>query len=289
MVDMDSEMTMIKKLIIAFALLLGSAVITCAQNVRNITVRQENNNVIIGYSLSESADVSLYVRISGKEYGPLVSVSGDVGQNIQPGYRMITWYPLSEPEIGEIDSDDIKFLIEVGNTKTAQDKSREQAKGKGSFLLEGIVGLDAGAASFSPAIGVMLGYMWDKIGAYAKFASNFGTANTSAVIQSSSTSWMTGNKKYSYMSATAGVIFPLSWISPYVGAGYGSRTCCWEKYSEAGNTWALVEDYTYKGLSADIGAIFQMGSFALSGGCTIIVGNSSGIHIEPVIGLGVIF
>lgn len=89
-----------------------------AQNVSNITYRQEQSSIIVSYDLETKTPckVSLYVSTNGGKtwQGPLTRVTGDVGAKIPSGSNGITWNVLEE--FDELRGDKIMFQVRaVGN------------------------------------------------------------------------------------------------------------------------------------------------------------------------------
>lgn len=84
-----------------------------AQNVTNITATQVGKNIHVSYDLDEESDVLIYVSTDGgKTFSdPLKQVSGDVGENINPGHKTIVWDVLAEQE--NLEGDEIVFQVEA--------------------------------------------------------------------------------------------------------------------------------------------------------------------------------
>jgi hypothetical protein len=86
-----------------------------AQKVSNITFRQEQSTIIVSYDLETKTPckVSLYVSTNGgtKWQGPLIKVTGDVGNKIVSGINNITWNVLEE--FKELKGDNIKFQVKA--------------------------------------------------------------------------------------------------------------------------------------------------------------------------------
>jgi uncharacterized protein (TIGR02145 family) len=89
-----------------------------SQTITNVVAKQDGNKVVITYNLQcdVSADINLYVseKGDGTFIGPLKSVTGDVGDNIIPGSKTITWNALQDQDM--ILGDNIVFRVK-GLTK----------------------------------------------------------------------------------------------------------------------------------------------------------------------------
>jgi hypothetical protein len=95
-----------------------------SQQIGNVRAEQDGNNIVVFYDLMNVPvdylfDVSLYVAIDGKDYqGPLRSVFGDVGPDIQGGRnKKITWNVLEE--WNELISTSVEFKV-VGRVYDAK-------------------------------------------------------------------------------------------------------------------------------------------------------------------------
>ena len=84
---------------------------TClGQNVTNVQFRQENNRVIVTYYLDQKANVKVsYSTNRGRTFTAIKKATGDVGQYVSPGYKVIVWDVLSE--VDEIRSNDVIFKV----------------------------------------------------------------------------------------------------------------------------------------------------------------------------------
>lgn len=69
-----------------------------AQNVTNVEFWQEGKNVKISYDLDKTADIKIAVSTDGGTTfsGPLTCVTGDVGNGVASGKKVIVWDVLSE-------------------------------------------------------------------------------------------------------------------------------------------------------------------------------------------------
>jgi uncharacterized protein (TIGR02145 family) len=109
-------MNKLKHLLIIILLL--HEITAYSQKVSNIAFRQEQSNIIVSYDLETKTPckVSLYVSTNGGATwkGPLIKVTGDVGNEITSGSRIITWNVLDEFQ--ELKGENIKFQLRaLGN------------------------------------------------------------------------------------------------------------------------------------------------------------------------------
>ncbi len=66
--------------------------IVSAQRVSNVAFYQSGKSIVITYSLSERADVSVYMSTDGgRKFKYLEHVTGDVGAYVTPGEKRIEW------------------------------------------------------------------------------------------------------------------------------------------------------------------------------------------------------
>lgn len=155
-----------------------------------------------------------------------------------------------------------------GSVKRQGEKFAGRKDYKGLLLLADLGMMDV------PSFGLRGGWC-RKAGAYVDFRSSFNAEGTSyscksnGKLQNGSSIWTTGKENISAMNITAGAIMQLNgWLGVYAGAGYGSKVLAWE---DVNNKWAEVEDFTFKGLALDAGAVFSFGNFALSAGINSIM------------------
>lgn len=126
----------------------------------------------------------------------------------------------------------------------------------------------------SLSYGAMATITSGKSGVYIKGRSNFKSQVTAAyTCLSDGTSdgtpiWTTGKESHMEWDLGAGGIFKLSnTFSLYAGTGYGCAETLWE---DAASKWAKVDDYSFKGICADAGVIFNKGHFQSSAGVSTI-------------------
>jgi uncharacterized protein (TIGR02145 family) len=105
-----------KKMLILLLSLSFSA-FAQSQVIKNVLAQQSNNAIIVNYELSsqntsDNYTIQLLVSLNGGHSWsqPLSNVSGDVGQNVQPGInKQIIWNVLDERQ--ELVGKDIQFKI----------------------------------------------------------------------------------------------------------------------------------------------------------------------------------
>ena len=101
--------------IVFVAEVLFSSICAFAQNeentARKVTFRQEGQGVVIEYRIPATADVSVFYSDNGGKtyYGPLISVTGDVGRVKGEGTKKVYWMPMEE--VGGIYSDNVCFKV----------------------------------------------------------------------------------------------------------------------------------------------------------------------------------
>ena len=109
----------------------------------------------------------------------------------------------------------------------------------------------------------------ERFGIYLKSRSNFTGTRADYSCQSNGTSggnviWTSGKESRSTWAVGAGGIFRIAGpFSLYAGSGYGHSLVFWE---DSDGKWALVEDYSVKGICMDAGLLFTTGRFTASAG-----------------------
>jgi uncharacterized protein (TIGR02145 family) len=114
---------MLKHSLIIIVLLMSFDV--NSQDISNISAQQVGKKIIITYDLvgeraSRTFSISLFVNEDqGNNWcGPLKSVTGDVGKDINAGNsKQIVWDVLSEPDRTKLQGDHIKFKITAEYSK----------------------------------------------------------------------------------------------------------------------------------------------------------------------------
>ena len=144
-----------------------------------------------------------------------------------------------------------------------------QAQGPEKHLTGiGILALGAWQPS-AVSFGGMVTFTSGQFGAYLKGRSNFKTLASDYNCSSDGTSggnviWTSGKESHSTWAVGAGGIFRIAGpVSLYAGSGYGDTQVLWE---DSAGKWALVEDYSVKGICMDAGLLFTTGRFTASAG-----------------------
>ncbi len=91
-------MRVFRYILLLVGVVLASTV--CAQNVTNADFYQDGNKVVITYHLDVIADITVQFSTDGglTFSTSLLNVSGDVGDDVQPGDKTIIWDALAEYE-----------------------------------------------------------------------------------------------------------------------------------------------------------------------------------------------
>jgi formylglycine-generating enzyme required for sulfatase activity len=109
---------------IALTLLLTGCNVLRGQSVTNVSARQEGQEIVLSYQLStsEPCSISLYVSKNlGETWeGPLVNCSGDLGEGITSGSKLIRWSVMKEQD--EFIGDRIQFKVVLGGVWTDEFK-----------------------------------------------------------------------------------------------------------------------------------------------------------------------
>lgn len=135
-------------------------------------------------------------------------------------------------------------------------------------------GFSALATASAPdlSFGTML--LWcGKFGGYVNLSSNFKSASYDYGCSSDGTAdggyiWTSGKSRISRMSVSAGGTMKCTdWLYVCAGAGYGRRLLLWE---DSAGRWAQVKENSFRGISADAGALLRFGKLAIYAGATTI-------------------
>lgn len=245
-----------------------------SQTISNIRTVQSGNNIIIYYSLSgvkfnQVLNVSVYLSKDGGRtfQGPLSAVNGDVGKNITPGNKKITWDVFRdvtdlEGDIvfdvrAEIIEEEIKrswFVSYSGNLIAPAGLSFGQV-GETSWYI---------SAKFSPSVRTKTIYDYDN--------------ENEKVIDYEGEGYYTFDDKeiVSFYLLSAGLIFQAGRnFFIYTGAGYGSKALIWHinEYTypddqPAGDSYVKNTGYSYSGFEAEAGMILRFGKVLVSCGAT---------------------
>jgi len=254
-----------------------------AQKVRNVSARQEGQNIAVYYDLVGNANVDIEMSINGKKH-PLKSVSGDVGNRMEEGERKkIIWHVLDEYG-ATFDAENVVFTVSATPVWR-------------TFLVA------EGAMSFAPlqgSGGVMIGRV-AKWGYYAKFRSSFmfatgsGSFDTEGAVLNgygSISSYdlhrkMTGRKRNMELIADIGAMYNMSRntqypVCLYFGGGFGMRKQMWELDN---NNWVSYSPTSRIGFSGDLGILASLKGFVIEAGVNTI----NFQYLEVQFGLGYMF
>lgn len=278
-----------RRYIILFLLLIFSGVIVAEENATNIRVRQEGKNIVIVYDLSKRSVVRVLMASGNSQYfTELKAVTGNVGKGVPAGpSRKIVWHPLDEKS--EFVAKNVRFKVEA---LSSYDYYTQNAKVK--TLVMGQVGY-----SVAPQLsyGVMVGQMYNGIGWYANFRSNFNfVASPELVCDGNGVingemPFYTGKKQSSLLVINAGFMMNfLEWsvknkfntLGMYVGGGYGKRELQCEI---VGGNWAKYAPTSAIGFSGSLGVFGSMSGATLSVGMNTI----NFKYVDVVVGVGFMF
>jgi hypothetical protein len=277
-----------RKYIILF-LLLVSVLGLRAENASNVRIRQEGKSIIITYDLSKRSVVRVLMASGKSDYFlELDSVSGNVGKGVPAGKaRKIVWHPLEE--YGEFIAKDVRFKVEA---LSSYDYYTQNAKVK--TLVMGQVGY-----SVAPQLsyGGMIGQMYNGIGWYANFRSNFNfMAKTNLECDEKGAinrevPFYTGNKQSSHLVITGGFMMnflektaknKFNTFGMYVGGGYGKRELQWEM---VGGKWVKYGPTSVAGFSGNLGLFGSVSGLTFSVGMNTI----NFRYADVMVGVGFMF
>ena len=270
-------------------LLLVFALVMKAENASNVCIRQEGKSIIITYDLSKRSVVRVLMSSNNSSYyTELKAVSGNVGKGVPAGKaRKIVWHPLDE--YGEFVAKNVRFKVEA---LSSYDYYTQNAKIK--TLVMGQVGY-----SVAPQLsyGVMIGQMYNGIGWYANFRSNFNFVASPELecdekgVINGEMPFYTGKKQSSHLVINAGFMMNfLEWsaknkfntLGMYVGGGYGKRELQWEM---AGGNWVKYAPTEVAGFSGGIGLFGSINGATLSVGMNTI----NFQYVDVVVDVGFMF
>ena len=131
--------------------------------------------------------------------------------------------------------------------------------------------LFAGIPDFNP--GLMLSVSKGRWGGFLKGSSTVTAVRPSYFCYADGTTdtgyiWTSGKEAARRFSLTAGGIFsPLSFLSVYMGAGYGTRQLLWE---DAAGGWAAVKDRSASGITVDAGVLLSWRHLSVMAGASAV-------------------
>lgn len=259
------------------------------ENATNIRVRQEGKNIVIVYDLSKRSVVRVLMASGNSQYfTELKAVTGNVGKGVPAGpSRKIVWHPLDEKS--EFVAKNVRFKVEA---LSSYDYYTQNAKIK-TLVVEQV------GYSVAPQLsyGWMIGQMYNGIGWYANFRSNFNfMAKTNLEcdekgVINGEMPFYTGKKQSSHLVINAGFMMNfLEWsaknkfntLGMYIGGGYGKRELQWEM---AGGNWVKYGPTSVAGFSGSIGLFGSISGATLSVGMNTI----NFQYVDVVVGVGFMF
>jgi hypothetical protein len=264
-------------------------VIVAEENATNIRVRQEGKNIVIVYDLSKRSVVRVLMASGNSQYfTELKAVTGNVGKGVPAGNaRKIVWHPLDEKS--EFVAKNVRFKVEA---LSSYDYYTQNAKVK--TLVMGQVGY-----SVAPQLsyGGMIGQMYNGIGWYANFRSNFNfmaspelECDKNGVINGEMP-FYTGKKQSSHLVITGGFMMnflektaknKFNTFGMYVGGGYGKRELQWEI---VGGKWVKYAPTSSTGFSGNLGLFGSVSGLTFSVGFNTIKFE----YVDVVVGVGFMF
>lgn len=124
------------------------------------------------------------------------------------------------------------------------------------------------------SFGFRAGLMNDRFGGYVSLRSDFHkneyayTCNSDGKLPGSGMFWPGDDVRQSTFMANAGLLLaPAKWLTIYLGAGYGQSSFMWE---DVRGNWAQVSDISFRGMSAEAGAVFAWKRLAFSAGISTV-------------------
>lgn len=259
-------MLLVKKKLLLLMLLAAIPIIGFAQ-VTNVQVSQEGKKIVITYDLNERSNVTPFVSVPTK-WTKMDNVSGDVGLVSAGKGKRIVWDVLASYDDKFIASD-VQFMV----------KAKVSMK---TFLM-----LEGAYSFMNPQYsgGLMFG-MVSKVGWYAKFRSSFCFKSpdyTMSYADATKSCFFNGEKLRPELVADAGIVV---WcgcpLYAYAGAGYGYRNLLWKTTSGSN---IQISDYSFKGVSAEMGLIGNIKGFTISLGVNTIAFK----YAELQFGIGCLF
>ena len=142
---------MVKEIVkLIFSLFFIGGMELNAQVITNVTALQDQNNIMVSYQLAtnDSCTIELYVSDSLDNWvGPMVYVSGDVGENVKSGVKTLIWSGVLL-EFGEISGYTVRFKVLA---KKNMPQIGEYFQGGIVFYIDG----DHGLISLQMGLGAM--------------------------------------------------------------------------------------------------------------------------------------
>lgn len=245
-----------------------------SQTVINVYTVTEDYKIAVHYTISnakyyQSFNVTLYVSMDGGKAfrGPLMAVSGDVGEKITKGDKKIIWDVFKD--VAGLEGD-VVFDVRV--------EVFEKERKKHIFV-------SYSGSYFSP-FGIRFGQI-GKTGWYiaaranSKFATkvDHSTDSTGIIDYNGSGYYEFDGKEFKKnYTVSAGFNFQCSWnFFIFIGAGYGTTQLLWHinEYSypddvQTGDAYAKHSDYSYSGLEIEAGITIRIKKILISAGAATL-------------------
>ncbi len=263
---------------IIFVFLLIQFDVNASNRVTSVNAYQKGNDIIIEYELSKGADIELYLYVNGTLWKSLKQVYGDVGKNILPGKKRITWEVLKE--YNNFKYDNVQFKVYSYGKVYVPWKNIIMANGGFTTLPDYSFGLTYARVK--------------KAGFYFSAMSNFNFRFNGDYKGDSSTSingifpMYSGKKEYTKITATAGLVVRFAEpIYMYLGGGYGYRGLFYETTNK---DWVEIHNKhsIYHGGVGEVGLIGNIYGFSLSLGLSVIT-DFKNYYPEAKVGVGYCF
>lgn len=278
-------------IIITLILSLGNI---CGQEITSVTSRVLNNKIYIYYGVdkikfNKSLNTKVFVSFdNGKSFsGPLKSVEGDVGDNIQKTQNTVIWNPFEEYNSLEGD-----IIFDVRAEVIEKELKRK-------FFVNYSPSILISQSNYILPFGLQIGQI-GKVSWYAAFRfstlekANYSFDGETLEPEGSYSEYyqFTGNVIYPTLCVTGGLTFQMKWNSFfYIGGGYRSTELQWElaKYDQTssvktGTEWANVTEYNTKGFEGELGFLFKAKMMSFSFGASVFdfshVGIQGGIGVN---------
>ncbi len=260
-----------------------------AQSVTNIKPTVNGNNIEIQYvvkglKLNQTLTTSLYVSSDGgiTFQGPMLEVTGDVGEKIINGQHLITWEATKEMSLLNVNAIfDIKAEVVTGKIKrnlfVAYSGNLTTPIGLRLGMLGGLAWYITAQSNTQPTLAGTYSYADGIVTDYTRFA------------------WyeFTSQHKVSAYTACAGITKQAGRnLYFYLGAGYGKEDYLYQinEFSYDGDTplgtdYARDNSISTTGIALEAGLIIKTGKILITGGASSVAFTMPGWQV----GLGLSF
>lgn len=265
-----------------------------AENATNVRVRQEGKTIVITYDLRQKSVVRVWISSgNSSQWKELTAVTGNVGKGVPAGKsRKIVWHPLEENE--KFIAKNVRFRVE---TQTNYEHYAQAKNGYTKTLVSAQLGYSAVPQL---SYGAMLGQMYNGVGWYAAFRSNFKSLHRSDLSCTANgkvdgeNPFYLENKHTSHFIINAGFMMDFvecidrnypnrfNTIGFYVGGGYGKREVQW---GTTDGLWVKYNPNSFAGFSGNLGVFGSVYGVTLNVGVNTI----NFKYCELEVGLGFMF